>query len=70
LRLSDRRRSPLRDDRGTPNGARAGLVIAVVRNGILAGPARIIARFVTRELLSEVERIVLFEHRAVFVPRE
>jgi hypothetical protein len=55
---------------GTPVAALAGLVIAVVRHSILVGPARSIAWLVTRELLSEVERVVRFEREADIVPSE
>ena len=63
MRLADRGRSPLRDDRAA--GRTVGflaplpdLVIAVVRNGILAGPARIIVRPVNRQLHGEFQPIV------------
>ena len=52
---------------GSPYGARAGLVVAVFWNDILVDSARISARFVTRELPSEVE---LIEREALIAPRE
>ena len=66
----------MRDDRaakrpvGLPGGALSGLVIALVRNSILTGPARVIARLVARQLHGEFQRIVHWGREAGIVPRE